>query len=528
MSRPPGSSCSSSVRLPPWACGTCTFAGNPGLYLACQICGSERSLPAARAGSSCETASAAPAGDSDEPFGGEVGIDGSPRSSNGHRPTAAATLADKLADKPARRTEESSESMASTSRAGLDPGSQEPDFDDDDSVVLVAAPAATGDKENNSDEQADRLPPRQVVPINNLSDRQYCCVWSVEVHEDGYRPDVARTMLAAVARHVNPVLRERGWRVKRLIESTSRSWVGCCFGNGRDDADAASVNIMLNLRTAPDRNCREFRPFSRVLGVMLHEITHTSIGLEDIHPPAFYELLSEIRKQYRHLLAAGAVAKELDSYGCNSSVVVGGKPQRIDAAALQVDREQKLGLARALQPPLSGSGYAATAAVSLELEETDEGNCGASKRRRFGGRRKRPLGTQRKTAGGDGQKRRKQPPLRKGAKMVDLRTKKGKNARETKETSTARELAARAALRRLGQAGPQAESLEALACGPRVGRSHSNDGTGATEDDNNDDDSDDDDDHASDSDEEGIVPHSIQCSCRACRWDKALCRETER
>jgi hypothetical protein len=257
---------------------------------------------------------------------------------------------------------------------------------------------------------------------------------------------------------------------------------------------------------------------------MLHEITHTSIGLEDIHPPAFYELLSEIRKQYRRLLAAGAVAKELDSYGCNSSVVVGGKPQRIDAAALQVDREQKLGLARALQPPLSGSGPAAAAAVSLDEEETDEGNCGASKRRRFGGRRKRPPGTQRKTAGGVEQKRLKQPPLRKGAKMVDLRTKQGKKARETKETSTARELAARAALSRLGQAGPQAESLEALVCGPRVGWSHSNDGTGATE---VDDDADDEDIHSSDSDEEGIVPHSIQCSCRSCRWEKMLCRETE-
>lgn len=65
------------------------------------------------------------------------------------------------------------------------------------------------------DSRAPRAPPHTIAKINNLSDRQYCCVWSVEVYEDGYRPDVARTLLATVARHVNPILRERGWRCKR-------------------------------------------------------------------------------------------------------------------------------------------------------------------------------------------------------------------------------------------------------------------------------------------------------------------------
>lgn len=408
-------------------------------------------------------------------------------------------------------------SAGSFALAGRDRGAGKLDYDqeDDNDCVVVDAAASAGDKENNI-EKGDRLPPRKVVPINNLSDRQYCCVWSIEVHEDGYRPDVARTMLAAVARHVNPILRERGWRVKRLIESTSRTFLGCCHGNGRSDADAASVNIQLNLRTQPDRHCRQFRTFPRVLGVMLHEITHTSIGLEDIHPPAFYELLNEIRKQYRHLLASGAVAAELDSYGCNSTVVVGGAPQRIDDAARQVDREQMLGLARALQPPISGQ--AAAAPVSLDEEGLDAGDCGASKRRRCGGRRKRPLGKLWKTTGAD--KRPKQPPLRKGAKMVDLRTKEGKKARETKESSTSRELAARAALRRLRQAGPHADTLRAPTDAPRFGRSHSGGGTGATDDEG--------DSQSASSDDEDIAPHARQCSCRSCRWDKLLCRETAR
>ena len=120
--------------------------------------------------------------------------------------------------------------------------------------------------------------------INNLSDRQYCCVWSVEVYEDGYRPEVARTLLAQVAHHVNPILRTRGWRVKRLMESASTTFIGCCTGNGRYDADAASTNIQMNLRIQPNKHCTVFRTFSQILSVMLHEITHTSIGLEDIHP----------------------------------------------------------------------------------------------------------------------------------------------------------------------------------------------------------------------------------------------------
>lgn len=132
--------------------------------------------------------------------------------------------------------------------------------------------------------RSERLPPTTAAVINNLSDRQYCCVWSVEVFDDGYRPEVARSLLAAIARHVNPVLRARGWRVKRLIESASSTWIGCCTGNGRSDADAASTNIQLNLRAAPSKHCTRFRSFRQILAVMLHEITHTSIGLEDIHP----------------------------------------------------------------------------------------------------------------------------------------------------------------------------------------------------------------------------------------------------
>ena len=45
---------------------------------------------------------------------------------------------------------------------------------------------ANGDNSGKLPALPPREPPRHSVSINNLSDRQYCCVWSVEVYEDGY------------------------------------------------------------------------------------------------------------------------------------------------------------------------------------------------------------------------------------------------------------------------------------------------------------------------------------------------------
>lgn len=136
--------------------------------------------------------------------------------------------------------------------------------------------------------------------VHNLSDPKYNCVWSVEALDVPGKSSVL-ALLQRVADHVAPVLRYRGWRVKRLMESTSKRFAGLCVGNGRGDADGASVNIQLNVRVRPDPSCTQLRPFRSLLGVMLHEITHVSIGLEDIHPPAFYALLEENKQLYSKL-----------------------------------------------------------------------------------------------------------------------------------------------------------------------------------------------------------------------------------
>jgi len=61
--------------------------------------------------------------------------------------------------------------------------------------VVLESRRNDGNKLKNDDDDLNkkhppsppkRAPPRHAVSINNLSDRQYCCVWSVEVFEDGY------------------------------------------------------------------------------------------------------------------------------------------------------------------------------------------------------------------------------------------------------------------------------------------------------------------------------------------------------
>ena len=361
---------------------------------------------------------------------------------------------------------------------------------------------------------APRIPPRHTsVPINNLSDRQYCCVWSVEVYDDGYRPDVARALLAKVARHVNPILRARGWRVKRLIESSSSSWIGLCTANGRNDADAASTNIQLNLRVQPNRKCTQFRSFHQILSVMLHEITHTSIGLEDIHPPAFWELLAEIKVEYQTRLTDGEVECETDMYGCDANYInSAGEVASVAASA---------------------SDIVGTNGVFNNLNLLDkvgsEGDCGSSKRRRR--RQKRGGGGPRKKGGahnsGYTSNIPKKRPLLKGSKMVDKRTKVGKAALIKRDNLSVRELAAKAALARFGNA--PTTMLVANASSTNIGASSSAtatvDTTLSSSDSSEHDDirlaSNSNDMSDSDDDDDSIVnDHTIGCGCRCCEWSK--------
>lgn len=136
--------------------------------------------------------------------------------------------------------------------------------DDDGDKNKQEATTTTTTTSNKSDmEPRIRRPPNHFVAVNNLSDRQYFCVWWVEEIKDGYRPHEARELLARVARHVNPILRDRGWRVKRLIESTSRRFLGCCHTNGRGDADTVPPIFNSISVSNPTRIVDNFEPLHK-------------------------------------------------------------------------------------------------------------------------------------------------------------------------------------------------------------------------------------------------------------------------
>ena len=373
--------------------------------------------------------------------------------------------------------------------------------------------------------QQERRPPSHSVSINNLSDRQYCCVWNIEEYKDGYRPDVARALLARVARHVNPILRERGWRVKRLLESTSSKFLGCCLTNGRGDADAASALIQLNLRVQPNKKCQQFRSFSQVLSVMLHEITHISIGLEDIHPPAFWELMEEIKQQYAEKLAAGEVDAETDDYGCKNTYMA------------------QNGQVSTMEETSTTTEFANQQVGNTSVGGQEEW-CGAGKqKKRFRGRRGGSGTKKRSSAKAMGikanEQQQKRRPLKKGAKMIDKRTKAGKATVAALQSLTPRELAARAAIERFGEgvhskggassdlvagtSGTDESTKETSDKGKNAGLTStvtkSGDSASVGSDDSVDVDANDDDDH-SDDEIEVIEDHPAMCSCRCCEWDK--------
>ena len=367
----------------------------------------------------------------------------------------------------------------------------------------------------------DRIPPEYTTAINNLSDRRYCCVWSVEVFEVGHRPDVARCLLARVARHVNPILRDRGWRVKRLIESASSSWVGLCTTNGRNDADACSTNIQLNLRVKPSKHCKQFRPFRQILAVMLHEITHTSIGLEDIHPPAFYELLEEIKGQYYEKLNNGEVDLETEDYGCQGTIVTESGTVKTIAEASQ----DILGSNCLDRKTDTGSLLVVAKKSGEEFPQGDE--CGATKikkRRRW-----------RRRKGGNSDKYKKgyksnatpmKRPLLKGTKMVDGRTKQGKALKDDRERLPPRGLALCAALERQNQQEQPPTSQQKNMTKPPAPSVGMNKENFVDLVDNSDSDETVEEESVvrelSSDDEDSLVPHEDKCGCRSCEWDKLL------
>jgi hypothetical protein len=208
--------------------------------------------------------------------------------------------------------------------------------------------------------------------------------------------------------------------------------------------------------------------------------------------PAFYELLNEIKMEYREKLALGEVDLETDTYGCEAKVVArNGNVMSIYEAAADI------------VPSFMTKNVATVPPTDNNI--VDENDCGVKRLRRrrmkgSAGYRKRKSKTQTK-----------QPPLLKGAKMIDKRTAAGKRLLTESTTLSRRELAARAAMARVGattvsvtdHTTTMAEANDKH-CITNVNDEFSEDSSNESE------------------DEYIIQPHHNSCACRSCDWDRLL------
>ena len=163
--------------------------------------------------------------------------------------------------------------------------------------------------------------------------------------------DKAQKLLEEMARHINPLLKARGWRVLKLYE------ICCCTAGGKNlgvggfccpaGDKVTSRRIAIRLRTpgrGPDADqwgAHSLRDFDHCMRILIHEISHIVHGN---HSAAFYELMAELTKQYETYKEKGVV---LDAQGMP---IIGGRKadeSRHNPASMRDAREKALGAAEA-------------------------------------------------------------------------------------------------------------------------------------------------------------------------------------
>jgi hypothetical protein len=240
-----------------------------------------------------------------------------------------------------------------------------------------------------------------------------------------------------------------------------------------------------------------FHALSRLFVVIQISASNTFI----LRSPAFYDLMNEIKKEYREKLALGEVDLETDLYGCDAKIVTrDGNVTTIAEAAADI------------VPTFMTKTIVTTSPIDNHVADEEYG-VKRSRRRRMrgsGGYRKRTS----KHSNKNGTQTTKPPPLRKGAKMIDKRTVTGKRLLTESVTFTSRELAARAAMARFSATGStSAEMLEHTATTTEANHlDGSYDVFGGCSDDS-----------SNENDDDYIIqPHQGNCACRSCDWDRLL------
>ncbi|KAM0031893.1 putative Zinc finger, RanBP2-type, WLM domain, Zinc finger, RanBP2-type superfamily [Helianthus debilis subsp. tardiflorus] len=108
------------------------------------------------------------------------------------------------------------------------------------------------------------------------------------------RENEARDILDKLAKQVQPIMRNRRWKVNLLSEfwPSNPALLGLNVNGGQE----------VKLRLRRQNNQWDFFPYEQILDTMLHELCHNQYGP---HNADFYNLLDEVRKECEQLMAKG-------------------------------------------------------------------------------------------------------------------------------------------------------------------------------------------------------------------------------
>ena len=144
------------------------------------------------------------------------------------------------------------------------------------------------------------------------------CVHAVDHVKKLPDADRAAEILQEIKRHADPLLRARGWRVKRLYE------ICCCTSGGRNlgvggfccPAGDGVTSLRIAIRLRQPRS-HELHTFEHCMKVMIHEMSHIVHGN---HSSDFYRLMEKQQSSKLELLKVAAEANR------NSGDVHSGYP----------------------------------------------------------------------------------------------------------------------------------------------------------------------------------------------------------
>ena len=108
------------------------------------------------------------------------------------------------------------------------------------------------------------------------------------------RSDEARALLLKAAKQVEPIMKTRGWKVRKLVEIIPPSPNLMGWNQNRGET------IAIRLRQV--RSDDSFFDFNHILGTLLHELCHIVHGPHDTH---FYALLDELWGEVEGLMDKG-------------------------------------------------------------------------------------------------------------------------------------------------------------------------------------------------------------------------------